>query len=50
VETVLETYLELRDGPDDRFIDVYRRVGHEPFKAAVYGGGALAREFDDAVH
>jgi sulfite reductase (NADPH) hemoprotein beta-component len=37
VEKVLTRYLEVRDSADERFIDALRRVGHEPFKAAVYG-------------
>jgi sulfite reductase (NADPH) hemoprotein beta-component len=36
VETAIETYLGLRqDG--ERFLDTYRRVGIDPFKAAIYG-------------
>jgi sulfite reductase (NADPH) hemoprotein beta-component len=36
VEKALETYRGLRtDG--ERFLDTYRRVGLEPFKAAIYG-------------
>ncbi len=36
VEKAVETYRELRtDG--ERFLDTYRRVGVEPFKAAIYG-------------
>ncbi|MGD8861063.1 MAG: nitrite/sulfite reductase [Myxococcales bacterium] len=37
VGTVLESYLELRQSPDERFIDCYRRVGMAPFKEALYG-------------
>ena len=37
VETVIETYRKVRAGPGERFLDTYRRVGAEPFKAAVYG-------------
>ncbi len=36
VERVLETYLALRESGDERFLDVYRRVGAEPFEEAVY--------------
>jgi sulfite reductase (NADPH) hemoprotein beta-component len=36
VETVVDTYLEIRDG-DEKFIDTYRRVGMEPFKEKLYG-------------
>ena len=36
VETAIETYLGLRqDG--ERFLETYRRVGIDPFKAAIYG-------------
>jgi sulfite reductase (NADPH) hemoprotein beta-component len=36
VEKAVETYRELRiEG--ERFLDTYRRVGVEPFKAAIYG-------------
>ena len=36
VETIVETYLELREN-GERFIDTYRRVGMDPFKDPVYG-------------
>ncbi|MCF4164085.1 nitrite/sulfite reductase [Zavarzinia compransoris] len=36
VETVVETYLSLRDGDDESFLACYRRVGMAPFKAALY--------------
>ncbi len=36
VETLIKTYLELRDGDQERFVDVVRRVGLQPFKEAVY--------------
>ena len=37
VETVVDTYLKLREGPDETFLDAYRRLGQEPFKEALYG-------------
>jgi len=37
VETVITTYLAVRESSDERFIETVRRVGHEPFKRAVYG-------------
>ena len=37
VERLIETYLELRDGDTERFVDVVQRTGIEPFKTAVYG-------------
>ncbi|MCW0182059.1 MAG: nitrite/sulfite reductase [Zavarzinia sp.] len=36
VETVIETYLSLRHGDAETFLDCYRRVGLAPFKAALY--------------
>jgi sulfite reductase (NADPH) hemoprotein beta-component len=36
VEKVVARYRELRQG-EERFLDTYRRVGVDPFKAAVYG-------------
>ena len=37
VEKVIERYREVRSGPDERFLDTYRRLGDAPFKEAVYG-------------
>ncbi|MEM8571967.1 MAG: nitrite/sulfite reductase [Pseudomonadota bacterium] len=36
VERIVDAYLELRDDRDETFLEVYRRVGLEPFKAALY--------------
>ncbi|MCP3734575.1 nitrite/sulfite reductase [Sphingomonas sp. RP10(2022)] len=36
IERVTDTYVDLRE-PGERFLDTYRRVGFEPFKAAIYG-------------
>ena len=36
IRKIVDTYLEMR-AHDERFIDTYRRVGIEPFKARVYG-------------
>lgn len=36
LERVLSRYVALREGPEDRFIDVVRRAGLAPFKDAVY--------------
>jgi sulfite reductase (NADPH) hemoprotein beta-component len=33
--TIIETYVKVRQ-EDERFLDTYRRVGIEPFKARVY--------------
>lgn len=37
IETVVDIYLDLRTGPEERFIDTYRRTGIDPFKEKVYG-------------
>jgi sulfite reductase (NADPH) hemoprotein beta-component len=36
VERLIETYLELRDSEQERFVDVVQRTGIEPFKKNVY--------------
>jgi sulfite reductase (NADPH) hemoprotein beta-component len=45
VEKLIEVYLERRDSDAERFIDVVRRLGIEPFKEHVYGAhqGSKAR-------
>jgi len=37
VETIVDTYLGLRDGADETFLTAYRRVGKQPFQDALYG-------------
>ena len=37
VEKVIERYRAVRTGPEERFLDTYRRLGDAPFKEAVYG-------------
>ncbi|WP_029058449.1 nitrite/sulfite reductase [Stappia stellulata] len=37
VETLVDTYIGLRDAPDEDFLAAYRRVGDAPFKEALYG-------------
>lgn len=37
IETVVDTYLGLRESGEETFISAYRRVGMEPFKRALYG-------------
>jgi sulfite reductase (NADPH) hemoprotein beta-component len=37
VETVVDTYLKVRSGPDETFLAAYRRLGKAPFKDALYG-------------
>jgi sulfite reductase (NADPH) hemoprotein beta-component len=39
IRKIVDTYLA-HSAPGERFIDTYRRVGIEPFKASVYGAGA----------
>lgn len=36
IDRLMRAYLELREGPQERFIDAYRRLGVAPFKAALY--------------
>ena len=42
IETVIDTYLRLRTGKSESFIEAYRRVGAVPFKEALYGGETRA--------
>jgi sulfite reductase (NADPH) hemoprotein beta-component len=37
VETLVDTYLKVREGPEENFLAAYRRLGKEPFKEALYG-------------
>jgi sulfite reductase (NADPH) hemoprotein beta-component len=45
IEKLINVYLERRDHEAERFIDVVRRIGLEPFKENVYGAhqGSKAR-------
>ena len=36
VETVVETYLDLRESPAETFLQAYRRVGEMPFREKLY--------------
>lgn len=36
IDRLLRAYLEIREDENERFIDAYRRLGPEPFKAALY--------------
>lgn len=36
IERLLRAYLELREDREETFLDAYRRLGAEPFKAALY--------------
>jgi sulfite reductase (NADPH) hemoprotein beta-component len=38
VEKLIAFYRGARSGPDERFLDTYRRLGAAPFKDAVYAG------------
>ncbi|MDZ7603914.1 MAG: nitrite/sulfite reductase [Hoeflea sp.] len=42
IETIVETYLAQRTGADETFIACYRRIGADPFKAALYGSESQA--------
>ena len=48
VETLIHTYLRLRDSDAERFVDVVARVGIDPFKADVYN--APARSLPQTAH
>lgn len=37
IETIVDTYLGLRESAEETFLAAYRRVGMEPFKRALYG-------------
>ncbi len=39
IETLVDTYLGLRTGKEETFLDAYRRLGDDPFKEALYGTG-----------
>ncbi|WP_375173442.1 nitrite/sulfite reductase [Pseudooceanicola sp.] len=36
IERIVRAYLEHREGPDETFLMAYRRLGLDPFKAALY--------------
>ena len=36
IEDVVATYIELRERPDELFLDTVQRIGVEPFKERVY--------------
>jgi sulfite reductase (NADPH) hemoprotein beta-component len=37
IETVVDTYLKVRENRDENFLAAYRRLGAAPFKEALYG-------------
>ncbi len=39
VERIVRAYLAEREGPQETFLDAFRRLGMEPFKAALYETG-----------
>ncbi|WP_283177818.1 nitrite/sulfite reductase [Gemmobacter sp. 24YEA27] len=39
VERIVRAYLSEREGPQESFLDAFRRLGMEPFKAALYESG-----------
>jgi len=43
IDTIVESYRELRTGPQESFVETYRRVGIEPFRDAVYGSSHKKR-------
>jgi sulfite reductase (NADPH) hemoprotein beta-component len=44
IERLMRAYLDLRDGSDEPFLATLRRLGAEPFRAALYPQNALAAE------
>ncbi len=42
VETIVDTYMARRSGPEETFLDAYRRLGLAPFKEALYERNAGA--------
>lgn len=44
VERIIYTYLDIRDGAQETFLQTYKRLGAEPFKAALYPASRVAAE------
>jgi len=42
IETIVDTYLAQRSSTEETFIECYRRIGADPFKAALYSSEAEA--------
>jgi len=42
IERLILAYLDLRAHAEERFVDAYRRLGADPFKAALYGAAEKA--------
>ena len=36
IETIVNTYLDIRNNPEETFLSAYRRVGMDPFKEKLY--------------
>ena len=39
IETIVSTYLDLRDSEEETFLEAFRRVGMTPFKEKLYPEG-----------
>jgi sulfite reductase (NADPH) hemoprotein beta-component len=48
IERILRAYLDLRQSPEETFLQAYRRLGMEPFKTALYGDGTSEDQADAA--
>ncbi len=44
VERLIYAYLDIRESTDETFLQTYRRLGSEPFKAALYPATQIAAE------
>lgn len=44
VERIIYAYLDIRENTDETFLQTYKRVGSEPFKAALYPATRVAAE------
>ena len=44
IERLIFAYLEIREDADETFLQTYRRLGSEPFKAALYPATQIAAE------
>ena len=49
VERLIETYLQLRESEEERFVDCVHRLGIEPFKENVYGDADSPRQHGEAA-
>ncbi|MCE8007916.1 nitrite/sulfite reductase [Aestuariivita sp.] len=44
IERLVYAYLDLRENPEETFLQAYRRLGLDPFKSALYPAAAVAAE------